>query len=207
MLYFLLYEKLYQYVSPFRRLPLHDFSHGVRQPHGAVSVHRAGAVADRQAARVSNWPVYPRGRAEIASEKGRYADHGRGADHHFDRDSHAVVGGPAIRLCWIAIAALLGYGCIGFMDDYAKVTRRRNLGLTGRRKLVYQFCAGFVFAVILLVMRAYGDFSTAMNIPFLKQFKPSLMIQSLLRNHWTYALGAAPFCIFVALVVVFAPTR
>src|SRR5438309_11755332 len=40
---------------------------------------------------------------------------------------------------WIAIAALLGYGWIGFLDDYAKVTRRRNLGLSGRRKLVYQF--------------------------------------------------------------------
>src|SRR6266478_3429175 len=38
---------------------------------------------------------------------------------------------------WIAIAALLGYGWIGFLDDYAKITRRRNLGLTGRRKLLY----------------------------------------------------------------------
>src|ERR1041385_7459502 len=40
---------------------------------------------------------------------------------------------------WIAIAALLGYGWIGFLDDYAKVTKRRNLGLSGRRKLLYQF--------------------------------------------------------------------
>ena len=31
---------------------------------------------------------------------------------------------------------------------------------------------GFAFAAILLVMRACGDFSTAMNIPFVKQFKP-----------------------------------
>ena len=43
---------------------------------------------------------------------------------------------------WIAVAALLGYGYIGFLDDYAKVTNRRNLGLTGRRKLAYQFSAG-----------------------------------------------------------------
>src|SRR6266496_1732430 len=61
---------------------------------------------------------------------------------------------------WIAIAALLGYGWIGFLDDYAKVTKRRNLGLSGRRKLVYQFAMGFMFAFILLIMRAYGDFST-----------------------------------------------
>src|SRR5499433_4419458 len=59
---------------------------------------------------------------------------------------------------WIAIAALLGYGWIGFLDDYAKVTRRRNLGLTGRRKLVYQFAVGFLVAGVLLAMRSSGDF-------------------------------------------------
>jgi phospho-N-acetylmuramoyl-pentapeptide-transferase len=104
---------------------------------------------------------------------------------------------------WVAIAALLGYGWIGFMDDYAKVTRRRNLGLTARAKLLYQFGMGFVFAALLLWMRAEGEFSTAMNIPFIKQFKPSLLILSLLKNPWTYVLGVLPFCIFTALVVVF----
>src|ERR1043165_5129809 len=44
---------------------------------------------------------------------------------------------------WVALASLLGYGWIGFLDDYAKVTRRRNLGLTGRKKLIYQFSLGF----------------------------------------------------------------
>jgi phospho-N-acetylmuramoyl-pentapeptide-transferase len=62
---------------------------------------------------------------------------------------------------------------------------------------------GFAFAASLLVMRLYGDYSTAMNVPFFKQYQPSLLIESLIRNPWTYALGVAPFCIFVALVVVF----
>jgi phospho-N-acetylmuramoyl-pentapeptide-transferase len=104
---------------------------------------------------------------------------------------------------WIAIAGLLGYGWIGFLDDYAKITKQRNLGLSGKRKLVYQFLMGFAIAGSLLVMRAYGDFSTTMNIPFLKQFKPSLMMTSMMENPWTYVIGVAPFCIFVALVVVF----
>ena len=104
---------------------------------------------------------------------------------------------------WIALAALLGFGWIGFLDDYAKITRRRNLGLTGRRKLLYQFSLGFTVAALLLVMRAYGEFSTTINLPFFKQFRPSLLLESLMTNPWTYALGAAPFCVFVALVVVF----
>src|SRR5215467_6403152 len=62
---------------------------------------------------------------------------------------------------------------------------------------------GFIFAAALLLLRAYGDFNEAMNIPFFKQLKPSLLITSLMSNPWTYILGVAPFCIFVALVVVF----
>jgi len=107
------------------------------------------------------------------------------------------------RYVWIAVVALLGYGWIGFLDDYAKIAGHRNLGLTGRRKLAYQFALGFAFAAVLLFMRAWGDFSTAMNFPFIKQFKPTLLFSSLMANHWTYLLGVAPFCIFVALVVVF----
>jgi phospho-N-acetylmuramoyl-pentapeptide-transferase len=104
---------------------------------------------------------------------------------------------------WIALAALLGYGWIGFLDDYAKVTRRRNLGLSGRQKLFYQFLMAFLFAAVLLFLYANGDFSTKMNIPFVKQFSPSLLIDPWMKNPWTYVLGVTPFCVFVALVVVF----
>jgi phospho-N-acetylmuramoyl-pentapeptide-transferase len=61
----------------------------------------------------------------------------------------------------------------------------------------------FAFGAILLAMRAHSDYSTAMNVPFVKQFKPSLLIGPLMQNPWTYVLGAAPFCIFVSLVLVF----
>jgi phospho-N-acetylmuramoyl-pentapeptide-transferase len=105
---------------------------------------------------------------------------------------------------WIATLALLGFGWIGFLDDYAKITRQRNLGLSGKRKLFYQFIGGFCFAASLLFMRAWGDFSTAMNFPFFKAFKPSLLMPALMANPWTYLLGVAPFCLFVALVVVFS---
>ena len=105
---------------------------------------------------------------------------------------------------WIATLTLLAFGWIGFLDDYAKVTKRRNLGLSGKRKLVYQFIVGFAFAASLLFMRAWGDFSTAMNIPFFKSYQPSLLMPQLMANPWTYIFGVAPFCIFVALVVVFS---
>ena len=113
----------------------------------------------------------------------------------------ADLGNPYV---WIATLTLLAFGWIGFLDDYAKVTKQRNLGLSGKRKLFYQFIVGFCFAASLLFMRAWGDFSTAMNIPFFKSFQPSLLMPQLMANPWTYVLGVAPFCIFVALVVVFS---
>ena len=93
---------------------------------------------------------------------------------------------------------------LGGITRNAVIGKVHRLGLSGRAKLVYQFLFGFVFAATLLVMRAYGDFNTAMNIPFIKNYQPSLLIPSLLHNPWTYAIGAAPFCVFVALVVVFS---
>src|ERR1700678_1218473 len=36
---------------------------------------------------------------------------------------------------WIAMFALLAFGMIGFIDDYAKVMNKRNLGLTALQKL------------------------------------------------------------------------
>ena len=51
---------------------------------------------------------------------------------------------------------------------------------------------------MLLFMRSNGQFSTTMNIPFFKQYKPSLVIESLMHSPWTYVVGAAPFCILVA---------
>ncbi len=104
---------------------------------------------------------------------------------------------------WVAVSALVGFGWIGFLDDYSKIARQRNLGMTGRRKLVYQFAMGFGIAAVLLALRSYGSFSTQINIPFFKQFSPSMLFHGLLSNPWTYVLGVAPFCIFVALVVVF----
>ncbi|HUP04417.1 MAG TPA: phospho-N-acetylmuramoyl-pentapeptide-transferase [Bryobacteraceae bacterium] len=107
------------------------------------------------------------------------------------------------RYVWISVAALLGFGWIGFMDDYAKISGRRNLGLTGTQKLIYQFALGFACAAVLLFMRSWGDYSTAMNFPFIKQFKPTLLIAPWMHNPWTYVFGVAPFCLFIALVVVF----
>src|SRR5450432_3098319 len=53
---------------------------------------------------------------------------------------------------WIAIFALLCFAVIGFIDDYAKVMQRRNLGLTSGRKFGLQILVALLLTLILGVM-------------------------------------------------------
>ncbi len=41
------------------------------------------------------------------------------------------------------------YGMIGFFDDYLKVARKKNLGLTARQKLIFQIIAAVAFLLLI----------------------------------------------------------
>jgi phospho-N-acetylmuramoyl-pentapeptide-transferase len=103
---------------------------------------------------------------------------------------------------WIALGALVLFGLIGFIDDYAKVANKRNLGLTARQKFGLQMLVAALTTAVLALMQFYGAYSTTLNVPFFKQFKPDLLIHAFLDNPFTYALGFLPFFLFVVLVVV-----
>jgi phospho-N-acetylmuramoyl-pentapeptide-transferase len=204
MLYFLLYDQLHLYVKAFNVFRYTTFRTAL-----------ASLTALFLCVALGPWLIEKLRQFEI----GQYIRE-EGPKSHQKKAGTPTMGGVLIIISivvptllwadlqypyvWIAVAALLGFGWIGFIDDYAKVAHRRNLGISGKRKLLYQFLVGFGFAAVLLIMRTYGDYSTQMNFPFFKQFKPSLLIEWLMANPWTYLIGIAPFCIFVALVVVFS---
>ena len=60
------------------------------------------------------------------------------------------------------IIMAVAYGAIGFLDDYVKVAKKRNLGLTPKQKLLLQF---FVAIAYLGAMYFFGD-NTKTFIPF-----------------------------------------
>lgn len=103
---------------------------------------------------------------------------------------------------WLALASLVGFGAIGFYDDYMKMKKLRNLGLTAPQKFALQVLVALIIGFVLLLMNAKGLYTTAMNVPFFKTFKPALIIDSLAQNPWTFALAFAPFYIFMVLVLV-----
>src|SRR6185436_14342222 len=61
----------------------------------------------------------------------------------------------SIVYVWIAVGAILAYGAIGFADDYLKVKRRHNLGLTGRQKLLFQSLVAFAIGLALKFLTTY----------------------------------------------------
>ncbi len=90
---------------------------------------------------------------------------------------------------WIALFSMLSFGLIGFHDDFTKVRMKRNLGLTARAKFGLQILAALVIGVLLAILHFKGLYTTAMNVPFFKEFRPELLIQPLLDNPYTYPLA------------------
>ncbi len=54
----------------------------------------------------------------------------------------------------------------------------------------------------LLLLHANQAYSTAINFPFFKQFKPDLLIEPLTKSFWTYPLAFVPFYLFIVFVMV-----
>ena len=70
--------------------------------------------------------------------------------------------------------ATLGFGIIGFMDDYIKVVKKRNLGLTEIQKLAGQI---LVTGIFLFYMMNYTEVGTKLLIPFTGGFENGFYLE------------------------------
>jgi phospho-N-acetylmuramoyl-pentapeptide-transferase len=141
-----------------------------------------------------------------------------GPKAHQAKAGTPTMGGVLINLCiviptllwadlnnpfiWLALGVTVAFAAIGFWDDYQKLRKRNNLGLTARTKLLLQILVSFVFGMILVAMTAWGHYSTSIVFPFFKRIHPSFTIAGLLQNSWSYPLGFLPFVAFAVLILV-----
>jgi phospho-N-acetylmuramoyl-pentapeptide-transferase len=51
---------------------------------------------------------------------------------------------------WVVLLVTLGYGALGFLDDYAKVTKQTTAGVSGRAKLVIQFLIAGIAVYVMI---------------------------------------------------------
>jgi phospho-N-acetylmuramoyl-pentapeptide-transferase len=68
---------------------------------------------------------------------------------------------------WVVLLVTLGFGLIGFFDDYKKLARRSHKGLSGRTKLLLEIALSAAACVALaFIMRP--PLANALAVPFLK---------------------------------------
>jgi phospho-N-acetylmuramoyl-pentapeptide-transferase len=95
------------------------------------------------------------------------------------------------RNVWILLFSTLAFGAIGFADDYLKVVKKQNQGLTARLKLRGQVLVGLVLGSALYALSDIEPelYSTRLVFPFFKNLRPDI---------------SAFYILFAVLVVVCA---
>jgi phospho-N-acetylmuramoyl-pentapeptide-transferase len=69
---------------------------------------------------------------------------------------------------WAVLFVTLGYGALGFADDYLKLARQNHKGVSAKAKLIAQTLIGMI-AGILLMELTRGPLSTSLAIPIFKE--------------------------------------
>jgi UDP-N-acetylmuramyl pentapeptide phosphotransferase/UDP-N-acetylglucosamine-1-phosphate transferase len=112
-----------------------------------------------------------------------------GPPNHKSKEGTPTMGGclflPAILLStlfwadltniyiWIILFVILSFGGIGFFDDYLKIKKKNNRGLSTTSKFLLQSTAALAVATALFV---YSNFDSHLNVPFFKKLAPDLGI-------------------------------
>jgi phospho-N-acetylmuramoyl-pentapeptide-transferase len=73
------------------------------------------------------------------------------------------------RYVWLVLAIMLGFGAIGYWDDYRKLVLKHSRGMPARQKYLCQSILGFGAAIYLYVT-ATMPAETQLIIPFFKNF-------------------------------------
>ncbi|PYX75262.1 MAG: phospho-N-acetylmuramoyl-pentapeptide-transferase [Acidobacteria bacterium] len=202
MLYWLLYLKLFHYFPPFRIFRYLTF----RTAFASLTALFTGLIVGPLViGRLREFQI-----GQYIREEGPKA--------HQKKSGTPTMGGLLIAIAivvptllwadltnpfvWIAVLSTCAFAAIGFADDYLKVVHRRNLGLTARAKLGLQAATSVLIAVALIIMQTRGLYSTKLLVPFLKQFRPDLVIEPLLHDPHLWPLAFLPFVAFVAFFIV-----
>ncbi len=102
-----------------------------------------------------------------------------GPSHHHSKRGTPTMGGLVIILVSFIVNlflvgihnfyflflsfVLFSFALIGFMDDYFKLVRKRNLGVSGKAKLFFQT---FIVIFIYLILKEKGLYQSFLEIPF-----------------------------------------
>jgi len=101
----------------------------------------------------------------------------------------------------LALGATVAFGAVGFIDDYTKVVKKHNRGLTPSGKFLLQVLICAFVGAVLVGLQAKGAYSTQLSVPFVKKLHPDLVIES--ARNWSviWPIAYVPFILFLVLVI------
>jgi phospho-N-acetylmuramoyl-pentapeptide-transferase len=125
----------------------------------ALSLLTAMIVAVSMGSRFINWMRAKQGKGQPIREDGP-------ASHLLTKKGTPTMGGlmilagiavstvlwanPHSASAWVVFGVTMAYGVLGFIDDYAKVTKQTSAGLTSIQKLIAQFAVAIVAVLVLI---------------------------------------------------------
>ncbi|MBA2270740.1 MAG: phospho-N-acetylmuramoyl-pentapeptide-transferase [Chthoniobacterales bacterium] len=75
---------------------------------------------------------------------------------------------PDNRFVWLALFAMTVLGCLGFADDYLKVTKKKSEGISGRIKLAVQLAVAAAATAVFLTSPLLEVQARSLYMPFFK---------------------------------------
>jgi len=73
------------------------------------------------------------------------------------------------KYIWLVLFSTLGFGLIGFVDDYLKFFKKRSTGLRAKYKFLYQIIVGMIVGLVLY-FDPKDPYSSMLIIPFFKRW-------------------------------------
>ena len=133
---------------------------------------------------VITWFFYPRFIAWLTRLKAGQSIREDGPQSHLQKAGTPTMGGllmlvaiivasvlwarPEVSWVWAVVIIALGFGAVGFVDDYQKVAKRDSAGLSGKTRLALEFIiAGGVLGWLMME----GKLSTSVPLPFFKEMQ------------------------------------
>jgi phospho-N-acetylmuramoyl-pentapeptide-transferase len=88
------------------------------------------------------------------------------------------------RFVWLALTVTVGFGAVGFADDYAKVAKKNKKGIPGKLRLLLEFgIAGAAMAYLFYSDLMGPDIRTQLQLPFTNFYEGSIELPP-----WLYVI-------------------
>ncbi len=126
-----------------------------------------------------------------------------GPETHFKKAGTPTMGGSLILFClavstllwcdlrnhyvWLALTVTVGFGAIGFADDYAKVAKRNKKGISGKLRLLLEFAiAGSAMTYLFYSDLMPPDVRLHLQVPFMNFYEQGIVMPA-----WMYVTFGA----------------